>query len=116
HDLGKLLAQWQAWVEAYQRAKEPGYLHERALAHTDYDGTSGDDRSLSQRITDATKPRGPHAAPGAFIAQMLLPAVLQPQSPQACHLLICAIGAIVGHHGWWLGSEDKPELGVDSLW
>ena len=35
HDLGKLQEQWQRWAEGAQRARDPGYVHTKLLAHTD---------------------------------------------------------------------------------
>jgi hypothetical protein len=32
HDLGKLQAQWQAWAEAAQRARDDSYIHSELLA------------------------------------------------------------------------------------
>jgi CRISPR-associated endonuclease/helicase Cas3 len=115
HDLGKLLDHWQRWVEAYQTAKQPGYRHDRALAHTDYNSQSAD-YALSRSIPSK---RGPHAAQGAFLAMSLLPQLLPPQTEAEECLLLCVTGAIISHHGGWLGPMDKQEnteLDLGPLW
>jgi hypothetical protein len=110
------LARWQGWAEAYQQGKEPDYQHVQPLAHTEYNGALWEDRELSRQITRQIGGRGPHAAPGALIALSLLPTLLTPTSEPAMRLLLCALGAVLGHHGGWLGGEDNGELGAGPLW
>jgi hypothetical protein len=47
---------------------------------------------------------------------MLLREILSPQKREGMQLLICCLGAILGHHGGWLGKEENTELDAGPLW
>lgn len=112
HDLGKLGAGWQRWAEAAQQARNPGYVHSTALAHTDFDPGKPEDRAR-ERALGVRRP--PHAPASAYYARLFLgqalayvPAERQGQVASAC------LAAILAHHGgWW---PDEFERNVPPLW
>lgn len=112
HDLGKLGAGWQRWAEAAQQARDPGYVHVTALAHTDFDPGKPEDRTR-ERTLGVRRP--PHAPASAYYARLFLgralasvPAERQGQVASAC------LAAIVAHHGGWWPNEFERD--VPPLW
>lgn len=111
HDLGKLQSPWQAWAEAWQRRREPGYAHREALAHTDFDPENPADRQAERGFHPR---RPPHAAASALVACGLLGHQL-PAAPERQGMLASAVlASILAHHGGWLPTA--PDLGVHPLW
>ncbi|MDI6893157.1 MAG: CRISPR-associated helicase Cas3' [Bacillota bacterium] len=103
HDLGKVQTTWQAWARAAMETTRPGYVHARAIAHTDFNPESRDDRRR-ERALGLRRP--PHAAAGAYYAGLFLPRLLQalPTGVRAQVGAACVV-AILAHHGGWLPGD-----------
>ena len=94
HDYGKLNKQWQAPMQRYQAFKEgiePNKFKE-ILAHTDFDFESEDDKLLS--IKAKLHERGGHSGVGAYVAQEIIPQILDNE-----YLTSGISMAIARHHG-----------------
>jgi hypothetical protein len=107
HDLGKLQAQWQAWAEAAQRARDDSYIHSELLAHTDFDSSNAGDRALIRAVT----PRRPHhSAASAYYGFRIL-------ERAASHIPLASkagcIAAVLGHHGGW---AEQTVLPMEPRW
>jgi CRISPR-associated endonuclease/helicase Cas3 len=112
HDLGKLGACWQHWAEAAQRARDPSYVHLTALAHTDFDPESTEDRAR-ERSLGVRRP--PHAPASAYYARLFLGPALASVPPERMGEVASAcLAAILAHHGGWWPAEFA--LSVPDLW
>lgn len=112
HDLGKLQADWQLWARAAMRVSRPGFEPARALAHTDFNPDSAEDRER-ERSLGVRRP--PHAAAGAYYSRLFLPGLLRDLDERLVPgLAACAVAAILAHHGGWLPAE--PGLRASPLW
>jgi CRISPR-associated endonuclease/helicase Cas3 len=112
HDLGKLGAGWQRWAEAAQQARDPGYVHSTALAHTDFDPGKPEDRAR-ERVLGVRRP--PHAPASAYYARLFVGQALASVSAERQGLVASAcLAAILAHHGgWW---PNDFEGNVPPLW
>lgn len=110
HDLGKLQLRWQRWAEQYQRAKDRSYVMPGALAHTDFDYDSTQDRARSRSI-DVSRP--PHAAASALYGLAVLDDALSviPQASRPEVVSACA-AAILAHHGSFVPKGSGMDLGI----
>jgi CRISPR-associated endonuclease/helicase Cas3 len=112
HDLGKLGDGWQRWAEAAQRAKDPGYVHAMALAHTDFDPEKPEDHAR-ERALGVRRP--PHAPCSAYYARLFLgPALGLVPLERRGQVASACLAAILSHHGGWWPREF--EHSVPDLW
>jgi CRISPR-associated endonuclease/helicase Cas3 len=116
HDAGKLQAGWQRWAWAYQAAKQPGYHHEHALAHTDFDSGNPRDVALTASVTGQLGPRGEHAAAGALAASVLIKSLLAIGSKADLQVALACVAAILGHHGAAIGRAGEVKWRPVTLW
>lgn len=70
HDLGKLGQGWQQWVHRWQEMITSPVSAQIMLAHTDYDGSTEQDK-LQKQLRREIGPRPPHAAESAYGLQYL---------------------------------------------
>ncbi len=97
HDLGKLQGSWQDWAERYERARDPTYVHEVLVAHTNFDYNSPEDRALEKSVQPR---RPPHAAASTWYGYALLPDLDGVR-------IAAVLAAVLSHHGGW--SLDRIE-------
>lgn len=112
HDLGKLQESWQRWAEAAQQSLHGDYKHLVALAHTDFDPESENDR---QRERSLGLRRPTHAPASAYFGRAFLPRLLQsvPHAQRAC-VASASTAAVLAHHGGWWPAD--LELNPPPLW
>ncbi|MGH7390119.1 MAG: CRISPR-associated helicase Cas3' [Candidatus Rokuibacteriota bacterium] len=112
HDLGKLTEGWQRWAEAAQRAREPGYVHAVALAHTDFDPEKAEDWAL-ERSLPVRRPA--HAPASAYYGRLfIVPMLGSVSADQRAFVASACLAAILAHHGGWWRQELEGEVGP--LW
>ena len=107
HDLGKLQVGWQQWAEAAMHAKQPSYVFDAPLAHTDYDSEDPQDRQREREVSKIA-PRPAHAPASAFYSLKLIPKLV-PQTPPLIRKQVASacLAAVLAHHGGWVPERER---------
>lgn len=105
HDLGKLSTGWQGWAREWQAAVGHPLKEGETAAHTDYDPTNENHKTLIRRLGGK---RPTHAVESAYAAYPLLFSVL----PDNDHMPLfrAAFTAVARHHGPFSSQPDSYEL------